>query len=107
MDTSTPPSNTSAAADEKIQSTSEVENKGEILSPPDFMYTHNGHPISPDMTVDDVGVEDGDIIVAVELVDLTESVVRFLLAMHQSCHTGIPYPKCRTMIWCLCLSAIA
>src|ERR1700733_2822822 len=88
MDMSAPP-NTSAIAEEKIQSKPEVENKDETAtpSPPDFIYTHNGRPISPDMTVDDVGVEDGDIIVAVELVDLTESVVRFLLAMHQSCHT--------------------
>lgn len=41
-----------------------------------FVYTHNGRPIGEEMTVDDVGVEDGDTIVAVELVDLTEVTVR-------------------------------
>ena len=90
MDTSMLPSTTSAISDggsgnTKTQPKSETENKsGAALPsrpPPDFIYTHNGRPISEDMTVDDVGVEDGDIIVAVELVDLTKSVVRFLLAV--------------------------
>lgn len=42
---------------------------------PNFIYTHNGRPLAEDLTVDEVGVEDGDTIVAVEMVDLTESVV--------------------------------
>lgn len=36
---------------------------------PDFIYTHNGRPLADDLTVDDVGIEDGDTIVAIELVD--------------------------------------
>jgi hypothetical protein len=86
MDTSPLPSSTSMASGEGgddlgPQSKSETENKGETAapSPPDFIYTHNGRPISEDMTVDDVGVEDGDAVVAVELVDLTESVVSVIV----------------------------
>lgn len=45
-------------------------------SGPTFIFTYNGRPISEDMTVDDVGIEDGDTIVAVEMVDLTEVAVR-------------------------------
>lgn len=78
MDTSPLPSSTLTTSgggdDVKTQSKSEIENKSET-PPLDFIYTHNGRPISEDMTIDGVGVEDGDTIVAVELVDLTESVV--------------------------------
>ncbi|KAF8314438.1 hypothetical protein DL93DRAFT_2058080 [Clavulina sp. PMI_390] len=53
--------------------------------PPAFIYTYNGRPLGDDLTLDDVGMEDGDTIIAVEMVDLTEAVASFdllVLLMH-------------------------
>jgi hypothetical protein len=37
-----------------------------------FIFTHNGRSIGPDQSPEDAGMEDGDEILAVELMDLTE-----------------------------------
>ena len=37
-----------------------------------FVFTHNGRSIDADQTPEDAGMEDGDEILAVELMDLTE-----------------------------------
>lgn len=37
-----------------------------------FVFTHNGRSVEPDTTPEDEGMEDGDEIVAVELMDLTD-----------------------------------
>lgn len=36
-----------------------------------FLYTHQGRSLDPEMTVEDAGIEDADEILAVELMDLT------------------------------------
>ncbi|GAV98801.1 hypothetical protein LENED_000209 [Lentinula edodes] len=38
-----------------------------------FVFTHNGRSVDADMTPEEAGMEDGDEILAVELMDLTES----------------------------------
>ncbi|KAF9074880.1 hypothetical protein BDP27DRAFT_1213506 [Rhodocollybia butyracea] len=38
-----------------------------------FIFTHNGRSVDADMTPEEAGMEDGDEILAVELMDLTES----------------------------------
>ena len=43
------------------------------LSPLSFVFTHMGRTVEPHMTYDDVGIEDGDEILAVEMMDLTGS----------------------------------
>lgn len=54
-----------------------------------FMFTHMGRGVEPDMTPEDAGMEDGDEILAVEMMDLTGPEVeeipqaqRTLLAKH-------------------------
>jgi hypothetical protein len=37
-----------------------------------FIFTHNGRPVEADQTPEEAGMEDGDEILAVELMDLTE-----------------------------------
>lgn len=37
-----------------------------------FIFTHNGRSIESDQSPEDLGMEDGDEILAVELMDLTE-----------------------------------
>lgn len=68
-----PPSSTHAPA----SSLPRQEQQVALPTPnhPDFIYTHNGRALADDLTVDDVGIEDGDTIVAIELVDLTENAV--------------------------------
>lgn len=58
-----------------------VESGAEGAMPPpfpipsmQFLFTHNGRSVDADMTPEDAGMEDGDEILAVELMDLTESV---------------------------------
>lgn len=54
-----------------------------------FLFTHMGRSVEPDMTPEDAGMEDGDEILAVEMMDLTSPEVeeipqaqRTLLAKH-------------------------
>lgn len=47
-----------------------------------FLFTHMGRGIEPDQTPEDVGMEDGDEILAVEMMDLTvDESVRFMSIM--------------------------
>ena len=39
-----------------------------------FIFTHNGRSVEADQTPEDVGMEDGDEILAVEMMDLTEDI---------------------------------
>jgi len=39
-----------------------------------FIFTHNGRPVDSDLTPEEAGMEDGDEILAVELMDLTDDV---------------------------------
>jgi hypothetical protein len=56
-----------------------------------FMFTHMGRGVEPDMTPEDAGMEDGDEILAVEMMDLTGPEIeeipqaqKTLLAKHWS-----------------------
>jgi len=50
----------------------------EERQPMTFLFTHMGRSIEPEQTPEDVGMEDGDEILAVELMDLTkDESVRF------------------------------
>jgi hypothetical protein len=42
--------------------------------PVQFIFTHNGRSVEPDQTPEDMGMEDNDEILAVELMDLTQDV---------------------------------
>jgi hypothetical protein len=43
-----------------------------ISSSMQFVFTHNGRPVDSDQTPEEAGMEDGDEILAVEMMDLTE-----------------------------------
>src|ERR1700722_2504784 len=53
-----------------------------------FIFTHNGRSVEADRTPEEAGMEDGDEILAVELMDLTEDSEEWasaLLATEKSC----------------------
>ena len=54
---------------------------------PSFIFTHYGRSLNEDETAEEAGIEDNDVIAAVEMMDLTEDVVRGGL-------TGVP--TCRS-----------
>jgi hypothetical protein len=40
--------------------------------PMHFLFTHGGRPVEPEQTPEEAGIDDGDEVLAVELMDLTE-----------------------------------
>lgn len=57
--------------------------------PLQYIFTHNGRSIEPDQTPEDANMEDGDDIIAVELMDLTESPqewVSITITLHPQRH---------------------
>lgn len=62
------------------------ESSASDTSPSDmhFLFTHNGRPIEADQTPEDANMEEGDEIVAIELMDLTQGtgVDEWVCAFH-------------------------
>lgn len=68
------PSQHSPDADQKGVSS----NAGKPASRMEFLFSHHGRSLDGHLTAEDASIEDDDVIVAVEIMDLTEDVVNFL-----------------------------
>ncbi|KAF5388576.1 hypothetical protein D9757_004705 [Collybiopsis confluens] len=67
---------TTASVGSKVEPTTESTTppSSYIIPAMQFVFTHNGRSVDADMTPEEAGIEDHDEILAVELMDLTESV---------------------------------
>ncbi|KAF8346970.1 hypothetical protein F5887DRAFT_882756 [Amanita rubescens] len=60
-----------------VNEVARLDSSGTPSRPPlQYIFTHNGRSIEPDQTPEDANMEDGDDIIAVELMDLTEFTSR-------------------------------
>ena len=66
-----------------------------LASSMQFLFTHNGRGIDSEQTPEEIGMEDGDEIHAVELMDLTQNAEEWVILDHGSsylCLTRSPPP---------------
>lgn len=82
-DAKSQPSGMSAAAGQQVNGTSGSSTLS--ASAMQFIFSHGGRTLEADQTPEEAGMEDGDEILAVEMMDLTEDpgtdeIVRILLA---------------------------
>jgi len=57
-----------------VNEVARLDGSGTPSRPPlQYIFTHNGRSIESDQTPEDANMEDGDDIIAVELMDLTDS----------------------------------
>jgi hypothetical protein len=62
-------------------------NVGRAASPMEFLFSYHGRYVDGHLTAEEAGIEDDDVIVAVEIMDLTEDVVNILRVL------AFPSPK--------------
>ncbi len=73
--------------DENTDADGSKSSKKSSKTTPSFIFTHYGRSLSEDETAEEAGIEDNDVIAAVEMMDLTEDVVRDMLICYVAlCH---------------------
>lgn len=66
------PSGGSATASSQVNGTSSSSGSSLSASAMQFIFSHGGRTLEPEQTPEEAGMEDGDEILAVEMMDLTE-----------------------------------